>query len=191
MKIFLSIIVILILLILWWWVYFGFFEKVNFETKQIGWYDIVYKNNAWDYTKVSDVFTNISVLLKKNWIQYNEWIGVYFSDPNTTPKENLLSSLGYVVSGMTEDQFNILKLQDESLKRAKLWSSQAIVTSFPYKNSLSLMVWPIFMYPKIEKYMSENNIKPVPMMEIYDMTNDKEIKFIIVQDEDYYNLLTR
>lgn len=176
---------------MWWWVYFGFFEKVNFETKQIGWYDIVYKNNAWDYTKVSDVFTNISVLLKKNWIQYNEWIGVYFSDPNTTPKENLLSSLGYVVSGMTEDQFNILKLQDESLKRAKLWSSQAIVTSFPYKNSLSLMVWPIFMYPKIEKYMSENNIKPVPMMEIYDMTNDKEIKFIIVQDEDYYNLLTR
>lgn len=133
---------------------------------------------------------SISSTITQNGIQENQWIGVYFSDPKTTAKENLISSVGSVVSGMTLDQFNIMNLQDELLKRVVLANTQALVVTFPYRNKLSFMIWPIVVYPKIEKYMKENNMKAVPIMEIYDMEN-KRIQYVIVQDWDYFKELMK
>ena len=189
MKKILTILVVLVLLILWLWVYFGFFSEIKFEDKQTWPYDIIYKIHTWDYTKLSEVFTEIDWLLFKNWVESIQGIGVYFSDPKTVIKENMVSVLWFVTSGMTQEQFDNLKLLDSNLRHSVLNITDSVVTSFPYKNNVSLMIWPMVMYPKIDNYMIQNNMKPVPIMEIYDIQENKKIYFIVVKDENYYNSL--
>jgi predicted XRE-type DNA-binding protein len=46
---------------------------------------------------------------------------------------------------------------------------------FPYKNSFSIIAGIIKVYPKIEQYIQDNNLKTNEIMEIYDVPSNKII----------------
>jgi len=54
------------------------------------------------------------------------------------------------------------------------YTKKYIVTEFPHKGNMSIIVSIMKVYPALNKYMEENGYEQnVPVMEIYDMPNKK------------------
>ncbi|MDR0874503.1 MAG: hypothetical protein LBN27_13735, partial [Prevotellaceae bacterium] len=46
-----------------------------------------------------------------------------------------------------------------------------VVTEFPFKGGMSIMVGLMKVYPALAKYIESQNLKDSPIMEIYDVQN--------------------
>ena len=49
----------------------------------------------------------------------------------------------------------------------------SIVTVFPYRNKVSIIIGVYKVYPKLDEYIKNNNYEENPILEIYDRENEK------------------
>jgi len=175
LKIFLAIIVVLLVAVLGFYGYYGGFNDISFTTETQGGETVVYEKVTGDYSQ-TPVYTDkiYNSLLNEDKIETTRGFGIFYNNPKNTDVDKLRSEVGC-----------ILDIEMDSLQRAHLSQkynlktlpkAKYIVTEFPYKGSVSIMVGIFKIYPALENYSKENNIATAgPVTEIYDVPNMKII----------------
>lgn len=176
MKIFKKTLLVLTLLVvvaigfLW---YMDYFASIKIEEKEEGGYMLVGKGVIGPYSDVGKHMLDADNKLRELGIKCTKGFGIYYNDPNTTPKEKCRSLVGNILE--IQDFAKIKNLTLDGLKRDSIPKAKAIVAVFPIKNTWSYMLGPMKVYPKFSQYMAEHNYKPVLSFEIYDMPKEKII----------------
>jgi hypothetical protein len=81
------------------------------------------------------------------------------------------------LDGLGEDERTAIKARFQSFV---LLQTEALLSSFPFKNYASFMLAPMKVYPEIQKRVLQEKIEPVVAIETYGVLNaSKEIRFII------------
>jgi hypothetical protein len=173
-KVILFIAAILIILgIALLYAYYGGFEKINIQVGEQGGETLVYENVLGDYQQASDVSKKIYyALLNDEKIATTKGFGIYYDNPKNVEKSRLRSEIGCIVEN--SDSVTLAKLSEKYLVK-KCPRNQYIVTEFPFKGSLSIIVGIMKVYPALTKYIETQKLKNGPMMEIYDVQNKKII----------------
>jgi len=135
--------------------YSGLFAKVTFEQKEMGPFVVAYMDHVYEE-------------LKSEGIVCTKGVGVYFDDPKKTEKENLKSYAGCLLEGDALSEVSDLQTK---MKIYQLEKGKFAVSSFPYKNTLSIIIGVMRVYPKMSEYISENKLNSAEIVEIYDMEN--------------------
>lgn len=162
------VIIVFFLGVLW---YLGVFSSLSIEEKEMGPYTMVYAEHIWDYKKVWSLMDDIYEVLKESWVEQIAGIWIYYDNPAIVLKEELRSEIWSVIS--SDDVLKLLEL-GISYKIKTIEPGEKIVVEFPYKNMLSYMIWPMKVYPIMEKYMIEKWYEwKNPAIEIYDIANKK------------------
>jgi hypothetical protein len=106
--------------------------------------------------------------------------GIYYDNPKEVEKSKLRSEVGCIVEGL--DSAAIANLAQKYNVKI-LPKSNCVVTEFPYKGMMSVMVGIMKVYPALEKYCKQNGLANSHIMEIYDIQN----KLIVYRRENIIN----
>ena len=154
--------------------YFGGFKNIEFETLEQGGEILAYEEVIGDYSQTAEVTNRVyNYLLDEHDIETFKGFGIFYDNPETTDRDRMRSESGCIIQNADSS-----KLADISgkvkIKRAA--KGNYIVTEFPYKGAMSIMVGIMKVYPAMAKYAIENGIKDEnPIMEIYDVPSKKII----------------
>ncbi|MFH1709438.1 MAG: GyrI-like domain-containing protein [bacterium] len=146
--------------------YLGLFSPVRITEKQMGPLTFVYVPHKGDYSKVGPVINDVCGRLSGEFgIKNARAMGIYYSDPRTTKKEDLKSDVGCLL-----DISDVLRV-DAIMKKMKvrmMFTKKYCTAEFPRKNDISIIMGIIKVYPKMSKYMKAKGYKPTPAIEIYE-----------------------
>ena len=173
LKIILIILGVLIVLIAGTYAYYGGFKKVEVRVEEQGGEIMVYEEVTGDYSqtyKVSDRIFNS--LQNDEKIETTKGIGIFYDDPAKVEKEKMRSEVGCVVENA--DSTTIAELS-EKYKVKIIPRQNYIVTEFPMKGFMSIMIGIMKVYPALDKYCEEHGYGESPIIEIYDNANKKTI----------------
>lgn len=152
--------------------YLGIFQTVQITEKEVGPYKLVYDELTGPYHKIKGVQDNVYYSLKNDNIETTRGFGIYYDNPKTTPQEKLRSIGGCIIEAKDFNKLNSLK---SKYKIMDYPVSKSIYTEFPFKNPLSVIVAIFKIYPEIERYQQEKAYKPAPLLEVYDIQNQKTL----------------
>lgn len=169
MKTFLIILVVIVVLILLFVVYMGIFSKVSVEEKKMGPYIYAYVKHTGPYTEVGAPMMELSNKMKEAGFNSVDGIGIYYDDPEKTPKEELRSDIGLIIR--IEDMEKV-ELNKDKFDFSILEEKDYLTAEFQIKNSLSYIIGPMKVYPLLKEKNLSNQTKGI---EYYDMTNKKII----------------
>lgn len=139
-------------------------------------YVIAYTTFTGEYKNVGPVMDKLYSALSGAGVTSMTGIGIYYDDPAAVSGQSMRSDIGSVI-----DQKDFAKLNKKSsdYKLKVIEGGDKVVVEFPYKNSLSYMVWPIRVYPIVNAYLKEKGYKSdLPRIELYDVTG-KMIYYIV------------
>jgi DNA gyrase inhibitor GyrI len=172
-----AIIIALIALLVAFYAYYDGFKTVNFRIEEQGGETLVYENVVGDYKQASTVSNKIYYeLLNNEKIETTKGFGIYYDNPKNVEKSKLRSEVGCIVENI--DSATLAGLA-EKYQVKTLPQKQCIVTEFPFKGGMSIMVGIMKVYPALAKYIENEKLKDSPIMEIYDVPN----KVIIYRKE--------
>ncbi len=150
---------------------YGLFASVKISEKPAGPYLLVYKKHIGEYENVGKVMDALYYDLKDNYtIQTTKGFGLYYDNPKEVEKEKLRSIVGCIVEEKTEEEIQRLS-QNYNVKLFP--ETKSVVTEFPYKGVISIYLGIFRVYPKINKFIDSHNYPRIPIMEIYDIPNNK------------------
>lgn len=174
MRISLIVILILIITAILDLTYLGFFSKVKVIKKVSEPYVLVYGEHIGDYKKISKVQDAVYYSLLRDYnIETYKGFSIYYDDPKIVEKANLRSIAGCILEPNDYQQINTLK--DNEFKIMELERRSSIVVEMPFKNSFSVLLGIIKVYPTIDKYVAKHRLKKNDIMEIYDVPGKKII----------------
>ncbi len=153
--------------------YLGFFNSVDFTIREMGPYQLVYREHRGDYSGTGVIQKEIyKALLNDEKIRTTRGFGIYYDDPRQVKKENLRSIAGCILE--EKDYQNI-----ESLKKKysimEFHKTRAVVTEFPFRGRGSILAGVLKVYPRLDEYTKERGYAPAPVMEIYNVPEKKII----------------
>lgn len=169
-KIFLLIVGVLVIGVLVYLYYVGFFTKVTIEEKEMGPFVLVYEEHKGAYKNIGPVMDKVYNDLLADGVETTRGMGIYYSDPKTTPEAELRSVGGSIIEDKDADK---LPLLEKKYKMMRLEGKKYLVAEFPYKNSMSILAGVLRVYPQITKYVADHKYQTKEMIEIYDMPNGK------------------
>ena len=173
-KITLVVLILIIVAIVLFLNYVGFFSKIVIEEKEMGPYVLVYEDHKGDYRGTRKIQDNIyDSLLNKYGIETFKGFGVYYDDPKKVSKEELRSIAGCILD--ESDYNSIEKLKENNFKVTETSKQRSIVVEFPLKNTLSVFIGIMKVYPEINKFVEKNGLKQKEIMEVYDVPAKKII----------------
>ncbi|MFA5751210.1 MAG: GyrI-like domain-containing protein [Candidatus Paceibacterota bacterium] len=173
MKIFLIILIAVVVLILLFVFYMGIPSKVSVEEKKMGPYIYAYVRHTGPYAEVGAPMMELSNKLKEAGFNSVDGVGIYYDNPDITPKEELRSDVGSIIR--IEDMEKV-ELNKDKFNFAILEEKDYLTAEFQIKNKLSYMIGPMKVYPLFNKYFKEKNLpNQTKGIEYYDMTNKKII----------------
>lgn len=174
MKIFATIIILLLLGLIIYLASMGFFSAVKLEEKETGPYTVVFEEHIGPYQDTGIIQDKLYYkLLNEEKIETFRGFGIYYDNPKIVESEKLRSDVGSILEEKDFSKTEDLKAKGYQIKTID--KQKSVVTSFPYKNKLSIFLGILKIYPLIEKHQQEKNYQPVPSMEIYDVPNNKII----------------
>lgn len=140
----------------------GVFDSVTFSIREAGPYNLVYKEHRGPYAGIritlNDVFKYV---VKQNKERIEQGFAIFYDDPATVSSDSLRSIAGVITD-------SLLKVT-APYKSALYPKTKAIVGEFPIRSFLSYTSGTIKFYPRLHKYLSENQYQlSGPIMEIYD-----------------------
>ncbi|ESO99671.1 hypothetical protein LOTGIDRAFT_141768 [Lottia gigantea] len=147
-------------------VYSGLFHKVvvSVGSPPIGKILIAYKFSTGPYKNVGNLFKEVGELAP-----HNACLGIYYDDPGQFPSHLLRWAVGSILAYDDETPSREAKKLFES-KGYKFTTlpaiSKAMVTSFPYKNFMSIIIAVNKVYSAMERYEKEHKLYACPYMEI-------------------------
>lgn len=172
MKVIITIVLALIALGIITYAYYGGFHKVEFQVAEQGGETLVYEEMVGDYQQSPVVMDRVyNSLLNNEKIETFKGFGIYYDNPQKVEKSKLRSEVGCMLEDRDTSKINDLKLKYKVKTYPK---GQYIVTEFPYKGKLSVIVGIMKVYPKMNKYIKEKGYSEEgAVMEIYDTPSKK------------------
>ncbi|MFZ5523102.1 MAG: GyrI-like domain-containing protein [Pseudomonadota bacterium] len=150
---------------------YGLFASVNVSEKVVGPYVLVYKKHIGDYKNVGPVMEELSNDLKNNYsLAPTKGFGLYYDNPRQVEPEKLRSIVGSVIEGKTLKDLD--KVSGKYGVR-EYPSSNSVVAEFPYKGLISIYIGIMKVYPALGTYIQEHKYNQTPIMELYDMPNER------------------
>lgn len=164
--------IIPITLVIFVFAYYGGLKKIQFQIIEQGGELLVYQNIIGDYRQSAAVMDTIyNSLLNDYKIKTYKGFGIYYDNPQKVPKNELRSEAGCVLEN--QDSAKISTVQNE-FKTKKYPYGKYIVTEFPFKGKLSVIISLMKVYPELNKYIKEKGYSEQgAVMEIYDIPNKK------------------
>lgn len=173
LKIVLIILGIVIILIAGTYAYYGGFKKIEVRIEEQGGEIVVYEEVIGDYSQTYEISNKVySTLQNEEKIETTKGIGIYYDDPGKVAKESLRSEVGCIVENV--DNTVIAKLSEKYNVKI-IPRKEYIVTEFPMKGFMSIMIGIMKVYPALDSYSEEHGYGDSPIIEIYDNVNKKTI----------------
>jgi len=172
MKIVLIAIICIVVICLIVYSYYGGFKRLNIQIAETGGETVVYESITGDYKQSGVVMDKIYyALLNDHKIETYKGYGKYMDNPQKVEKPKLRSEAGCLIEPRDLDK--ISKLPAE-LKSKTLPVQKYIVSEFPYKGKLSVMLSIMKVYPALSKFAEANGSESEgAVTEIYDIPNKK------------------
>lgn len=133
---------------------------------------VIYEELTGSYNKTGALMDEIYYDLKDNYdIKTTKGIGLYIDNPEQVETSKLRSEAGCIIN---EEDLEKLEELSGKYKKKVLPKQKYIVTEFPYKGMMSVIVSVMKIYPALAEYSKENAYNEnTPVMEIYDIPNKK------------------
>ena len=167
LKIILAIIGLLLVLAFVFFWNMGLFTSVNVAEREEGGYKVVGMEYTGSYSDAGKSMMDIDKKLKETGIICTKGFGIYYDNPQVTPKEKCRSFVGNILE--EKDLGRITELLAKGFKVDSVPKGNAVVVELPIKNNISYMIGPIQAYPAISKYMQAKGYKPKLSLEVYDV----------------------
>ena len=172
MKIALIILGLVVVIVAALFIYYGGLRKVGFNIVKQGGETLVYVEQTGDYSKSADPIDKMYYsLLNEEGIETFRGFGIYYDNPQKVEKSRLRSEVGNILEDpdpaileKLEGRYNIKTLPEK----------EYIVTEFPYRGKLSVMMGIMKVYPAMKRFVRENGFDEDGwVMEIYDIPGKK------------------
>lgn len=149
------VIVVLVIAVLGVGYYLGVFNSVTIEKMATGPYKIACLDHIGAYKNICKKIKNTEKLLCEQAVITVAPCGIYYDNPKTVPCDKLRSKGGCLIEG--DAKLEILEKVDIPVREAVVARIKAHPAVAAFKT-----------YPKIEKYLTENNLVCTgPCLEIY------------------------
>ncbi|WNO08478.1 GyrI-like domain-containing protein [Teredinibacter sp. KSP-S5-2] len=188
MKTISIIIILLILSLIAYLSRHGLFSSVRISEKNTGPLLIVYKKHIGEYKNVGPVMDKIYYDLKNNHsIDTTKGFGLYYDNPKEVNRDKLRSIVGCIVEGRSKEELEHITGKYGVQEHP---GSNSVVAEFPYKGKASIILGIFKVYPKLLAYINNENYPHNPIMEVYDLPNQKiEYTSSIELTADFYDAL--
>lgn len=150
--------------------YLGALNRMKVEDTQAGGFMVAGLDLTGPYAEAGKTMTEIETKLNGIGIKPAKGFGLYYDDPKIVPAEKCRSFVGSILE--EKDLDKITQLKSLGLRIDSVSRTQAVVTEFPLKSTLSYMIGPLKAYPAISKYLAEKNYTVKVSLEVYDMKNE-------------------
>ncbi|KAI9556996.1 hypothetical protein GHT06_016790 [Daphnia sinensis] len=166
-------------------VYSGLFAPIEIRAERPSFTSlrIAYKFARGPYKNAGHLFTEAHSLIPEL-----KTIGIYYDDPQQVNPSELRYCVGIILSeGESEpDSTHLSTCLEYGFKELVLPAvDHAVITTFPFKSTVSIFIGVARVYPKLAEYIKESKLCAHPMIEIYE---DDKIIFmspLSKQDEFY------
>jgi len=174
MKTVIIIIILIIVGLLTVYTWLGGFKKVQFSIQEAGGEVLVYESHIGDYKNVGKVIDKMYyALLNEEKVECFRGFGIYYDNPQKVEKEKLRADVGNILENPTPE---VLTKLTPKYKIKTLDIQKYLVTEFPYKNQMSIIMGIMKVYPALNRCIRENNLSEDGfVMEIYDVPGKKII----------------
>ncbi|CAM1327110.1 TEX264 (predicted), partial [Pycnogonum litorale] len=166
-----TLLIILFLTIFILVIYSGLFTEIVIKTCKppFASLEVAYKYSRGVYKNCSILFTEVHALAPslKNY-------GIYYDDPDKVKQNDLRYIVGAVLSDgenpdLTADDEVRQKLLEHGYKIQSFPVVENVVmTSFPFKSMVSVMIAISRVYPRLKNYIEEHKLCAYPIIEIYE-----------------------
>jgi hypothetical protein len=170
-KIILAVLASIVILVIAGMAWMGFFASVIVTEKEMGGYQLAGLEITGEYSKVGCTMMKADSELKAMKIICTKGFGVYYDNPQVTPKEKCRSFVGDVLEKADSAQIALIK--SKGLRVDSVSIKQSVVVELPIKNDMSYMIGAMKAYPALGKYISERKYSVTLSMELYDMPAKK------------------
>lgn len=158
--------------VLW---YAGVFTNYSINEMEVGPYSGLYDNVYGNHADASDVRNEIYQELKRDKIKITSVFGIYYKEPETTPKGDLMGYAGCIVA---HDDSIYLSEFRYPYKHMQMAVKKRIVVDIRYENNLTQLAGMLRIHPAMRKYARLKGYPVEPIMEIYDLPNQR-IRYIM------------
>jgi len=174
MKIVLIIIAVIAVILMAIYAWLGGFKKVQFSIQEVGGEVLVYESHIGDYKNVGKVIDKMYyALLNEEKVECFRGFGIYYDNPQKVEKSKLRADVGNILENPAPE---VLAQLTPKYKIKTLDKQKYLVTEFPYKNQISIIIGIMKVYPALNRYISEHNLSEEGyVMEIYDVPGKKII----------------
>lgn len=179
-KIIWLLVVSVVLLIIGWLSYSGLFAKVTISESDEPGFFMVYEKHVGSYKNTAPVMDKIYEDLLANGITSTQGVGLYYDKPGDVEESKLRSVVGCILNNTADAQK--IKGLGSKFKIVEIPASHYVKSTFPYSNTISIVIGIFKVYPEFSKYMKEKNYSGSPSFEIYDEQNKKIIYLMSLAD---------
>ena len=172
MKIALIILGLVVIFLAALFIYYGGLRRVEFNIAKQGGETLVYVEQTGDYSKSAGPIDKMCYsLLNEEGIETFRGFGIFYDNPQKVEKSRLRSEVGNILE---DPDPAILKKLEGKYNIKTLPEKEYIVTEFPYRGKLSVMMGIMKVYPAMNRFVKENGFDEDGwVMEIYDMPGKK------------------
>lgn len=152
--------------------YYGAFTKIEVGYERQGGETLIYEEIKGDYRQSANSMDKVYYALKNDHgIATTNGFGIYYDNPQKVETSKLRSEAGCIIPQGVEIDNDAIS---EKFKIKQFPDERYIVTSFPYKNKMSVIFSIMRVYPKLREFAEKNGHSlEAPVMEIYDVPNKK------------------
>ncbi len=172
MKIALIILGLVVVIVAALFIYYGGLRKVGFNIVKQGGETLVYVEQTGDYSKSAGPIDKMYYsLLNEEGIETFRGFGIYYDNPQKVEKSRLRSEVGNILEDPDPE---ILEKLEGKYNIKTLPEKDYIVTEFPYRGKMSVMMGIMKVYPAMKRFVRENGFDEDGwVMEIYDIPGKK------------------
>ncbi len=180
MKKTIIIVVLIVAVALLFMFYMGMFQKIDIVKEKKGPYTIAYVEYVGPYSGVAKPMKELDDKMRAAGFSSTDGIGIYYSDPKTTPENELKSDVGSII---TIEDMGKIEANRDKIKFKTLEEGEYYVAEFPIRNMLSYVFGAMKVWPAFSKYLEDNGLKAGgPGIEVYDM-KAKKIYFLMMAND--------
>jgi hypothetical protein len=174
MKTLIVLIILIVAGLLAFYSWLGGFKKVQFSIQEAGGEVLVYESHTGEYKNVGKVIDKMYyALLNDEKVECFKGFGIYYDNPQKVEKSKLRADVGNILENPSPE---VLTKLTPKYKIKTLDKQKYLVTEFPYKNQMSIIIGIMRVYPALNRYIRENNLSEEGfVMEIYDVPGKKII----------------
>lgn len=172
MKIVIIVSISIVVICLLVYAYYGGFKSLKIQIAEQGGEIVVYDSIIGDYRQSGVVMDKIYYSLLNDFkVETYKGYGKYFDDPQNVEKSKLRSEAGCIIEIKDTNKIAFIS---KTFKNKELSKQKYIVTEFPYKGKLSVLLSITKVYPALIKFAEKNGlVSNGAITEIYDIPNKK------------------